>query len=368
MTRDIDWGIPVPLEGWRDNPTKRLYVWFDAVIGYFSASVEWARRTGDPERWREWWNDPEALSYYFMGKDNITFHSQIWPAELLAYSGKGAKGGEPGKFGELNLPTEVVSSEFLTMEGRKFSSSKRVVIYVRDMLARYQVDAFRYFVAAAGPENQDADFTWSEFVRRTNDELVAGWGNLVNRTASLIAKNFGEIPSPGELTDAERDLLARTEAAFGTVGDLIGRHRQKQAIGEAMRTVAEVNKYVSDSEPWKLKGEDERERLATVLYVAAQAATDCNVLLSPFLPHAANRVDEVFGGAGDLQPMPHIEEVEDLDGGPGYPVITGDYAGAARWARRELVPGTPVAKPTPVFTKLETSVVDEELQRLEAQG
>jgi methionyl-tRNA synthetase len=368
MTRDIDWGIPVPLEGWRDNPTKRLYVWFDAVIGYFSASVEWARRLGEPDRWRDWWNDPDALSYYFMGKDNITFHSQIWPAELLAYSGKGAKGGEPGKFGELNLPTEVVSSEFLTMEGRKFSSSKRVVIYVRDMLARYQVDAFRYFVAAAGPENQDADFTWAEFVRRTNDELVAGWGNLVNRTASLIAKNFGEIPQPGDLTDTERDLLARTEAAFGTVGDLIGRHRQKQAIGEAMRTVAEVNKYVSDAEPWKLKGDDQRERLATVLFVAAQAAADCNVLLSPFLPHSANRVDQVFGGSGDVQPMPRIEEAEDLDGGPGYPIITGDYSGAARWARRDLVPGTPVAKPTPVFTKLDTSVVDEELSRLEAQG
>src|SRR5690349_2285088 len=254
------------------------------------------------------------------------------------------------------------------MEGKQFSSSRGVVIYVRDVLERYQPDALRYFISAAGPENQDADFTWSEFVRRTNDELVAGWGNLVNRTANLIAKNFGEIPSPGELTDADRDLLARTEAAFATVGDLIGRHRQKLAIGEAMRTVAEVNKYVSDSEPWKLKGEDERERLATVLFVAAQAAADCNVLLSPFLPHAANRVDEVLGGAGDLQPMPRIEEVEDLDGGPGYPIITGEYSGVARWARRELVPGTPVAKPTPVFTKLDTAVVDEELQRLEEQG
>ena len=151
-------------------------------------------------RWREWWNDPEALSYYFMGKDNITFHSQIWPAELLAYSGKGDRGGKPGEYGELNLPTEVVSSEFLTMEGKKFSSSQRVVIYVRDLLSRYQPDAFRYFVAAAGPENQDSDFTWAEFVRRTNDELVAGWGNLVNRTANMIAKNFGEIPAAGELT------------------------------------------------------------------------------------------------------------------------------------------------------------------------
>lgn len=379
MTRDIDWGIPVPLDGWRENPTKRLYVWFDAVIGYLSASIEWARRTGEPERWREWWNPStgsgtedgsgteEALSYYFMGKDNITFHSQIWPAELLAYAGHGDRGGKPGAYGELNLPTEVVSSEFLTMEGKKFSSSQRVVIYVRDLLSRYQPDAFRYFVAAAGPENQDSDFTWSEFVRRTNDELVAGWGNLVNRTATLIAKNFGEIPAAGELTAADQALLDHVESTFGTVGDLIARHRQKQAIGEAMRAVAEVNKYVSDSEPWKLKGEEQRERLGTILHVVAQCVVDLNVVLSPFLPFSANAVDVVFGGEGHVQPMPRLEEVEDLDGGPGYPILTGDYTTAARWERHPLVVGTPVAKPTPVFTKLDTALVDEELQRLGGQ-
>lgn len=369
MTRDIDWGIAVPLEGWQDNPTKKLYVWFDAVIGYLSASIEWARRLAEtegtsPERWREWWNDPEALSYYFMGKDNITFHSQIWPAELLAYAGKGSKGGEPRQYGELNLPTEVVSSEFLTMEGKKFSSSKRVVIYVRDLLSRYQPDAFRYFVAAAGPENQDADFTWSEFVRRTNDELVAGWGNLVNRTANLIAKNFGEIPAAGPLAPEDEAVLAVVEEAFGTVGDLIGRHRQKQAIGEAMRAVAEVNKYVSDSEPWKLKGEDQRERLATILHVMAQCVADLNLVLAPFLPFSANLVDQALGGAGDVAPMPRLEEAEDLDGGAGYPIITGDYSATPRWERRPVVVGTPVAKPTPVFTKLDPSVVDEELARL----
>ena len=169
MTRDIDWGIPVPLPGWEDNPAKRLYVWFDAVIGYLSASIEWARRTGDDEAWRKWWNDPAAVSNYFMGKDNITFHAQIWPAELLGYDGKGDKGGAPGQFGSLQLPTEVVSSEFLTMEGKKFSSSRNRVIYVRDFLERYDADTLRYYLAAAGPENQDTDFTWSEFVRRNND-------------------------------------------------------------------------------------------------------------------------------------------------------------------------------------------------------
>lgn len=370
MTRDIDWGIPVP--GWEDQPTKRLYVWFDAVIGYLSASIEWARRTGDPEAWRQWWNDPEALSYYFMGKDNIVFHSQIWPAELLAYNGQGAKGGTPGDLGVLNLPTEVVSSEFLTMEGKKFSSSHGIVIYVRDFLSRYQADALRYFISAAGPETSDSDFTWAEFVRRTNGELVAGWGNLVNRTASMIAKKFGEIPTPGELEDIDRALLDAVEAGFDTVGNLIRHHRQKAALSEAMRLVGEANKYVTDTEPFKLKAPEQRERLATVLWTLAQAVADLNLMLSPFLPHAANDIDRVMGGEGAIAPMPHIEEVEELDpqvlpadfeGRGGYPIITGDYTNVPTWERHPITPGTPIAKPTPVFVKLDEAIVEEELAR-----
>src|SRR5262249_25728966 len=152
ITRDLEWGVPVPLDGWRDRPDKRIYVWFDAVIGYLSASIEWARRSGDPDAWRKWWHDPEARGYYFMGKDNIVFHSVIWPSILLGYDGEGCRGGEPGALGRLELPTEVVSSEYLTMEGRKFSSSRRVVIYVRDFLERYDADALGYFIAVAGPE------------------------------------------------------------------------------------------------------------------------------------------------------------------------------------------------------------------------
>ena len=366
MTRDIDWGIPVPLEGWEDQPTKRLYVWFDAVIGYLSASIEWARRSGDPDAWRLWWNDPQALSYYFMGKDNITFHSQIWPAELLGYDGRGSRGGEPGEYGDLQLPTEVVSSEFLTMEGKQFSSSRGVIIEVRDVLERYQPDALRYFLCVAGPENADTDFTWVEFVRRTNDELVAGWGNLVNRTASMIHKNFGEIPAAGPLTDADRGLLDTTAAAFGQVGSLIARHRLKQAIGEAMRTVTEANRYLSDAAPWKIK--DDPARLRTVLHVAAQAVSDCNTLLAPFLPFSAQAVHEVIGGTGVFSPMPRIEEVADLDGGPGYPVITGDYSAGPRWASVPVVPGTPVGAPVPVFRKLDPKVAQEELAALEEKA
>ena len=372
MTRDIDWGIPVP--GWEDQPTKRLYVWFDAVIGYLSASVEWARRSGDPEAWRAWWNDPQALSYYFMGKDNIVFHSQIWPAELLGYNGQGAAGGEPGRLGVLNLPTEVVSSEFLTMEGKKFSSSHGIVIYVRDFLERYQADALRYFICAAGPETADADFTWAEFVRRTNGELVAGWGNLVNRTASMIHKRFGQIPEPAELEAIDRVLLDAVEAGFASVGDLVAQHRQKAALGEAMRLVGEANKYVADTQPFKLKGEDPatQARLATVLHTLAQAVTDLNLMLSPFLPHAANDVDRVLGGSGRIAPMPRIEEVDELDpdhlpeafdGRSGYPIITGDYQDAPTWGRHPVTVGTPVAKPAPVFTKLDESIVEAELAR-----
>jgi methionyl-tRNA synthetase len=366
MTRDIDWGIPVPLPGWEDNPNKRLYVWFDAVIGYLSASIEWARRSGDPDAWRRWWSAgaPEARSYYFMGKDNITFHAQIWPAELLGYNGEGARGGSPGEYGELALPTEVVSSEFLTMEGRKFSSSRAVVIYVRDFLSRYDADALRYFIAVAGPESTDTDFTWAEFLRRNNDELVAGWGNLVNRSIAMAAKNFGAIPPVGAagLTPADEALLASVRAAFDTVGGLIERHRQKQAITEAMRVVGEANKYLSDQAPWKLK--DDRERMGTILHVALQAVSDCNILLTPFLPHAAQKIHELLGGTGVHAPMPSIVQVDDLDGGPSYPVLTGDYAIGARWASTPVPAGRSLAPPKPVFKKLDPSIVDEELARL----
>ncbi len=367
ITRDLDWGVPIPLDGWRDRGDKRIYVWFDAVIGYLSASIEWARRSGNPDAWREWWQNEDAASFYFMGKDNIVFHSVIWPAILLGYDGKGDRDGDAGSLGELSLPTEVVSSEFLTMEGRKFSSSRSVVIYVRDFLDRYDADALRYFIAVAGPENQDTDFTWAEFVRRTNDELVAGWGNLVNRTVSMAAKNIGHVPEAGELTDADADLLASVRAAFPVVGGLLEKSRQKAAISEAMRVVSEVNKYISDMAPWKLRAEDP-DRMATVLHVALQAVRDCNTLLTPFLPHSAQQVHELLGGEGVWSGLPEVREVQE-DGNAGYPVITGDYeAAAARWEPTPIVPGVPLSAPTPIFRKLDPSVVDEELARLEEKA
>lgn len=368
MTRDIDWGIPVPLDGWRDRPDKKLYVWFDAVIGYLSASIEWARRFGkngepDPEAWQRWWHggDDQARAYYFMGKDNITFHSQIWPAELLAYDGRGAHGGSAGSFGTLNLPTEVVSSEFLTMSGSKFSTSRRTVIYVGDFLREFGPDSLRYFIAAAGPENQDADFTWEEFVRRNNFELANEWGNLVNRSVSMTHKNFGAIPAPVAPTDTDAELLRASAAAFDTVGDLLARSRFKQAAGEAMRVVGLANKYISESEPWKIK--DDPDRQGTILHTALQVVDDAKTLLTPFLPHSSQKIFEALGGEGVWAAQPEIRTVTDFDddvegvGVPDvvdYPVLTGDYASEhAIWARRDIEVGRPLAKPTPLFGKLD---------------
>jgi methionyl-tRNA synthetase len=362
ITRDLDWGIPVPLDGWRDRNDKKIYVWFDAVIGYLSASIEWARRSGDPDAWRAWWNEENAEAYYFMGKDNIVFHSEIWPAMLLGYDGRGAKGGTPGAFGQLDLPSEVVSSEYLTMEGRKFSSSRQVVIYVKDFLARYDVDALRYYVAVAGPESHDTDFTWSEFVRRNNDELVATWGNLVNRAVSFAAKNIGSIPAAGDLTDADRALLATTSGAFASVGGQLSHSRFKFAINEAMRAVGEANKYFSEQAPWKLRTSDP-ERMRTVLHVTLQAIADAKTMLTPFLPRSSQAVHEMLGGTGDWSGMPRIETVDE-EGGPSYPVITGTYDSTFRWESRPIAAGTPLTVPTPLFTKLDQSVVDEEIARL----
>jgi methionyl-tRNA synthetase len=367
ITRDLDWGVPVPLDGWRDRNDKRIYVWFDAVIGYLSASIEWARRSGDPDAWRAWWNNENAEAYYFMGKDNIVFHAEIWPAMLLGYAGHGAKGGSPGALGRLNLPSEVVSSEFLTMEGKKFSSSRQVVIYVKDFLDRYDVDALRYYVAVAGPEAHDTDFTWSEFVRRNNDELVATWGNLVNRAVSFAAKNGGEIPAAGELTTADRALLATTSGAFASVGEHLSRSRFKFAINDAMRAVAEANKYFSEQAPWKLRTSDP-ERMRTVLHVTLQAIADAKTLLTPFLPRSSQAVHEMLAGAGEASAagwsgMPRIETVDE-EGAPSYPVITGDYDTTFRWESRPVVPGTPLAVPAPLFKKLDDSVVEEEIDRL----
>ncbi|QCB28052.1 methionine--tRNA ligase [Corynebacterium endometrii] len=371
MTRDIDWGVPVPIEGWADNDAKKLYVWFDAVVGYLSASIEWAYRSGKPDAWKEFWQGGNARHYYFQGKDNITFHSQIWPGQLLGYAGKGAKGGEHHLYGELDLPTEIVSSEYLTMSGSKFSSSKGVVIYVKDFLAEYGPDALRYFIAVAGPENNDTDFTWDEFVRRINNELANGWGNLVNRTVSMAHKNFGEVPTPGELQEADKRILALAEESFEKVAANLEQSKFKNAIAAAMHVVGEANAYIAEMEPWKLaKDDSQRERLATVLWTALQVVSDCNVMLTPFLPFTAQKVHETLGRTGVWAAEPQIEEVVDdmpveligvglPEEGHPYPIITGDYTQQqATWSRVDVVPGTALSKPKPLVQKLDPELAE----------
>ena len=354
ITRDLDWGVRIPLDEWRDAPMKRIYVWFDAVIGYLSATKEWAKRSGDPEAWRKFWNEESTKSYYFMGKDNIVFHSVIWPAILLGCNGQGESGGtQRESLGELQLPTEIVSSEFMTMKGSKVSSSRGASIFVGDFLEEFGPDALRYFIAVAGPENNDTVFTWEEFVRRTNFELANEWGNLVNRSISMAHKNIGAIPEAGELTDADTTLLDACKQAFDTVGEHIEARRFKAGITEAMRIVSLANKYLSDEEPWKKK--DDPARRDTILHVALQAVQDCNTLLTPYLPHSAQKIFEALGGEGVWAAQPEIVEVE--EGEKTYPTLQGDYASQlAKWEHRPIVPGTPLAKPSPLFKKL-----DEEL-------
>jgi methionyl-tRNA synthetase len=362
ITRDLDWGVPIPVEGYEDRDDKRIYVWFDAVIGYLSASIEWAQNRETPDAWREWWQEPAAEHTYFMGKDNIVFHTVIWPSMLLGYG----EGGEYGAGrGVLKLPDNVASSEFLTMEGKKFSASRGVQILVRDFLSRYEPDSLRYFLTIAGPETQDTDFTWAEFVRRNNDELVATWGNLVNRTLQSAYKNFGSVPTPGPLTAEDEALLHEVEQGFESVGALVEATRFRNALQEAMRIAGLGNQYVADQAPWA-KLESEPERAGTILYVALRAIDGLKVLLAPFLPFSAQRLHELLGYddviAGELEFRTVVED------GAEHVVLTGDYGSwSGQWEASTLAPGQTLREPAPLFVKLDPErVVAEELERMEA--
>ena len=243
------------------------------------------------------------------------------------------------------------------MSGSKFSSSRNKVIYVRDFLAEFGPDALRYYIAVAGPENQDTDFTWDEFVRRVNFELANEWGNLVNRSISMAHKNVGSVPTAGELTAEDEALLAESRGAFQTVGEHIAARRFKAGITEAMRIVGLANKYVSDMEPWKLK--DDPARRDTVLHVTLQVVSDCNTLLTPYLPHSAQKVFEALGGEGVWAAQPELTEVTEPGAEASYPVLRGDYVNQqAVWRSTPIAVGTPLNKPSPIFTKLDPKLAE----------
>jgi methionyl-tRNA synthetase len=366
ITRDIDWGVPIPLPGWQDRPDKRMYVWFDAVIGYFSAAVEWARMAGRPEAWRDWWQNPDSRHFYFMGKDNIVFHTTIWPAILLGYGNGGKVAG--GKGEPLQLPYNVVSSEFLTMEGRKFSTSRGVAIYVNDFLSRYDADALRFYLMLAGPETQDTDFTWADFVRRNNDELVATWGNLAHRTLVNAHRRFGEVPRPGELTGADKNLIETVESGFTNVGAHLEAARFRAALQELLHLSALLNQYLTETEPWKLVGTD-KERAGTVLYVALRCVDALKVMFAPFLPFSSQKLHEYLGYDGVIADAPERRTVGESDGST-HDVLTGDYKRwTGSWAPPALPVGQKLRAPEPLFKKLDPEVVvAEELRRMEERG
>ena len=343
ITRDLDWGVPVPLPGWEDNPHKKIYVWFDAVIGYLSASIEWAAQRGEPDSWKDWWQNTDAWHYYVMGKDNITFHTVMWPSILMGV-------------GELELPDDIVASEYLNMGGKKFSTSRGQVILVRDFLERYDADALRYYLMIGGPENQDTDFTWPEFIRRNNDELVATWGNLVHRTLVNAQRNFGAVPEPGQLTEADQALIGEVEEALDHVASQLGQARFQTALKLVMAMAAKCNVYLGTEQPWHVIKTD-RARAGTVLYVALRCVDNLKTMLTPFLPFSSQRLHRMLGYDDVIAEQPQVNELEDEGG--SHRVITGEYASEDRWRPSRLPAGRALPTPEALFKRLDP-VVEEE--------
>jgi methionyl-tRNA synthetase len=357
ITRDIDWGIPLPLPGYEG---KCLYVWFEAVIGYFSASVEWAANRGTPDAWQQWWYDPEALAYYFIGKDNIPFHTVIWPAELLAIGRLYCEDSAA----QLNLPYDVPANEYLNFKGAKLSKSRGTAVEVPYFLSRYDPDPLRFYLTATAPETRDTEFSWEDFVERNNNELVATWGNLANRMLSFAYKRFdGAVPEPGELNDADRALLAQVEAGFETVGELYHACKFRAALGEALALAREANGYLDRKAPWFQIKEDQ-VAAATTVYVILRAVDNLKTILAPILPHTAQKLHEYLGYDGQLFGTQHVVEYEEET--RSHQALTYDHSGAiGTWAKSELPAGQALRKPAPLFKKLDKSVIQEEYARLE---
>jgi methionyl-tRNA synthetase len=357
ITRDIDWGIPIPLPGYEG---KCLYVWFEAVIGYFSASVEWAHNRGTPDAWQDWWYDPEAQIYNFIGKDNIPFHTVIWPAELLAVGQLYCDDCQTG----LNLPYDVPANEYLSFRGNKFSKSRGRTVDVPYFLSRYDPDPLRFYLTAVAPETRDTEFVWEDFVERNNNELVATWGNLANRMLSFAYKRFdGHVPEPGELDEADRELLARVESGFESIGELYAACKFRAALNEALALAREANGYLDRKAPWFQIKEDPAAA-ATTVYVILRVVDNLKTLLAPILPHTAQQLHEYLGYDGQL--FRTLEVVEYQEETRSHRALTYDHSGAiGTWVPSELPPGQALRQPAPLFKKLDESLIDEEYARLE---
>jgi methionyl-tRNA synthetase len=359
ITRDLDWGIPVPLEGWEG---KCLYVWFEAVIGYLSASIEWQKLGNQPLSWKDWWFNPEALTYYFIGKDNIPFHAVIWPAELAgAGSTFAVKMGEPAA--KMTLPYDVPANEFMNLEGQKISGSRNWAVWALDFLTRYDPDPLRYYLTVNMPETKDSDWDWDDFYHRNNDELVATWGNLVNRVLAFTYKHWeGVLPDPGELRPADLALIEEINKGFTTVAELMDAVKLRAALAEAMRLATEVNRYLDTSAPW-FEIKTDKAQAAKSVYTAIQAIDALKIMLAPFLPFTCEKLHNFLGYDLPLFGETHIEKISDELG--EHNVLRYDPGQASgTWQPGTLKAGAALRQPGPLFKKLEPTIVQEERSRL----
>jgi methionyl-tRNA synthetase len=358
VTRDMDWGIPVPVEGWDG---KVLYVWFEAVIGYLSASIEWAKNQGQPEAWKKWWYESDARSYYFVGKDNIPFHAIIWPAELLG--AKRLYEDDPDK--ALNLPYDVPANEFMNMEGRKISGSQNWGVWMLDALDRHDPDPMRYYLTATMPETRDSDWSWHGYVERNNGELVANWGNLVNRVLNMTQRYFdGRVPEPGSLTAEDEALLSAMDDGFKQVAALYDACKFRAALQETLALATRVNQYLEETSPWRTIKSDP-VAAGRALYVALQAISGLKILFAPVLPFTSQQTHEMLGEAGQLFGEQRVERYEEET--RSHIALTYDPSTAiGRWQREVVPAGRVLPKPKPLFRKLEPETADEELARLKS--
>ncbi len=360
ITRDLKWGIPVPVPGWEK---KSLYVWFEAVIGYLSAAIEWASLSGDPESWKDWWYNPDSKSYYFIGKDNIPFHAVIWPAELAGVGTTFGAFFDEDDSRELVLPYDIPANEFLNMEGKKISGSRNWVVDGLDFLSRYDPDPLRYYLTANMPETRDTDWEWAEFVTRNNNELVATWGNLVNRVLAFAHKNWdGVVPDPGELRPEDQAILETIERGFDTVGELYDKVKLRAALTETMRLAGEVNKYLDDKAPW-FEIKEDKENAAKSIFTAIRAIDSLKILFSPVLPFTC---EQLHGILGYEKPLFREQYTEDVSDNLGTHTVLRYPVGEASldWKPSEIQAGRAFHKPKPLFKKLDPEIVEQELERL----
>jgi methionyl-tRNA synthetase len=362
ITRDLDWGIPVPVEGWDG---KCLYVWFEAVIGYLSAAVEWARVSGQEALWRDWWVNPAARQFYFIGKDNIFFHTSLWPAQLMGAGEQFMRIFSEDE-GRLTVPFDVPANQFMNLEGKKISGSRNWAVWGRDALSRYDPDALRYYLTVNMPEMHDSDWDWAEFVAKNNNELVATWGNLANRVLAFCYKHWdGHVPAvdPAALRPADLDLLAAIEAGFESVGRELEAVHLRAALQEAMRLASEVNKYLDTSAPW-FQIKTDKDAAAKSVYTALKAIDSLKVLLAPFLPFTSQRLHEFFGYGTPLFGEQYTETAKDSLGEHTVLRYRAGQTASPAWKPSDLQPGTKLNQPAPLYKKLDESIIEEERARL----